>query len=157
MISGVSVEAGREAVVLVSERPLRVLSSAVHHGGFVDARAVVNLHVDKNDPCADPAGMIGAFARRAGVPAPWVGLLTGAFTERAAVALEAADDLRALAITASTIGSRRSHTQSRNMLRHASRTAGLGGWLVIHSNIWSSRRSILNPMSSIAAWVFLRR
>ena len=102
MIAGVSVEAGREAVVLVSERPLRVLSSAVHHGGLVDARAVVNLHVDKNDPCADPTGMIGAFARRAGVPAPWVGLLTGAFTERAAVALEAADDLRALAIT--TVG-----------------------------------------------------
>lgn len=102
MIAGVSVEAGREAVVLVSERPLRVLSSAVHHGGLVDARAVVNLHVDKNDPCADPAGMVGAFARRAGVPAPWVGLLTGAFTERAAVALEAADDLRALAIT--TVG-----------------------------------------------------
>jgi adenosylcobinamide hydrolase len=102
MIAGVSVEAGREAVVLVSERPLRVLSSAVHHGGLVDARAVVNLHVDKNDPCADPAGMVGAFARRAGVPAPWVGLLTGAFTERAAIALEATDDLRALAIT--TVG-----------------------------------------------------
>ena len=102
MIAGVSVEAGREAVVLVSERPLRVLSSAVHHGGLVDARAVVNLHVDKNDPCADPAGMIAAFAARVGVPAPWVGLLTGAFTERAAVALEAADDLRALAIT--TVG-----------------------------------------------------
>src|SRR6266404_3703056 len=66
MIAGVSVEAGREAVVLVSKRPLRVLSSAVHHGGFVDARAVVNLHVDKHDPCADPAGMIAAFARRAG-------------------------------------------------------------------------------------------
>ncbi len=102
MIAGVSVEAGREAVVLVSERPLRVLSSAVHHGGFVDARAVVNLHVDKHDPCADPAGMIAAFARRAGVPAPWVGLLTGAFTERAAIAQEATDDLRALAIT--TVG-----------------------------------------------------
>jgi iron complex transport system ATP-binding protein len=102
MIAGVSVEAGREAVVLVSERPLRVLSSAVHHGGLVDARAVVNLHVHKNDPCADPAGMIAAFAARVGVPAPWVGLLTGAFTERAAVALEAAEDLRALAIT--TVG-----------------------------------------------------
>lgn len=29
MIAGVSVEAGRKAMVLVSERPLRVLSSAV--------------------------------------------------------------------------------------------------------------------------------
>ena len=102
MIAGVSVEAGREAVVLVSQRPLRVLSSAVHHGGFADARAVVNLHVDKNDPCADPAGMIAGFAARVGVPAPWVGLLTGALTERAAVALEVTKGLRALAVT--TVG-----------------------------------------------------
>ena len=58
MIAGVSVAVGPEAVLLVSERPLRVLSSAVHYGGLVDARAVVNLHVGKNDPCADPAGMI---------------------------------------------------------------------------------------------------
>src|SRR5260370_375616 len=99
MIAGVSVEVGREAVVLVSERPLRVLSSAVHHGGFVDARAVVNLHVGKNDPCTDPAGMIAAFAARVGVPAPWVGLLTGALTPRAAVGLEGTEDLPALAGT----------------------------------------------------------
>jgi adenosylcobinamide amidohydrolase len=74
MIAGVSVEVGSEAVVVTSGEPLRVLSSAVHHGGFVEARAIVNLHVHKNDPCADPSGMIGAFARRVGVPAPWVGL-----------------------------------------------------------------------------------
>jgi adenosylcobinamide hydrolase len=102
MIAGVSVEAGREAVVLVSERPLRVLSSAVHHGGFVDARAVVNLHVDKNDPCADPAGMIATYGRRAGLPGPWVGLLTGALTERAGIAEEVAEQVRALAVT--TVG-----------------------------------------------------
>ncbi|HEX5528628.1 MAG TPA: adenosylcobinamide amidohydrolase [Methylomirabilota bacterium] len=102
MIAGVSVEAGREAVVLVSERPLRVLSSAVHQGGFVDARAVVNLHVGNNDPCADPAGMIAAYARRVGVPGPWVGLLTGARTERAAMAEEAIAHLSALAVT--TVG-----------------------------------------------------
>src|SRR5258708_27927268 len=102
MIAGVSVEVGREAVVLVSERPLRVQSSAVHPGGFVDARAVVKLHVGKNGPCTDPAGMIAAFAARVGVPAPWVGLLTGALTERAAVVLEGTEDLRALAVT--TVG-----------------------------------------------------
>src|SRR6267142_4528511 len=102
MIAGVSVEVGSEAVVVSSHAPLRLLSSAVHLGGFAEARAVVNLHVSKNDPCTDPAGMIAAFARRAGVPAPWVGLLTGAFTERAAIAQEATDDLRALAIT--TVG-----------------------------------------------------
>ncbi len=102
MIAGVSVEVGSEAVVVTSGEPLRVLSSAVHHGGFVEARAIVNLHVHKNDPCADPSGMIGAFARRAGVPAPWVGLLTGAYTERATQAEEAAAGFHALAVV--TVG-----------------------------------------------------
>ena len=102
MIAGVSVEVGSEAVVVTSHAPLRVLSSAVHHGGFVEARAVVNLHVRKNDPCADPAGMIEAFARRAGVPAPWVGLLTGARTDRAVQAEEAAGGFHALAVV--TVG-----------------------------------------------------
>ena len=102
MIAGVSVEVGSEAVVVTSRQPLRVLSSAVHHGGFAEARAVVNLHVGKSDPCADPAGMIGAFARRAGVPAPWVGLLTGADTERAVQAEEVAGGFHALAVV--TVG-----------------------------------------------------
>lgn len=102
MIAGVSVEVGSEAVVVTSHAPLRVLSSAVHHGGFVEARALVNLHVRKNDPCADPAGMIEAFARRAGVPAPWVGLLTGARTDRAVQAEEAAGGFHALAVV--TVG-----------------------------------------------------
>ena len=102
MIAGVSVEVGSEAVVVTGGEPLRVLSSAVHHGGFVEARAIVNLHVHKNDPCADPSGMIGAFARRAGVPAPWVGLLTGAYTERAMQAEEAAAGFHALAVV--TVG-----------------------------------------------------
>ena len=102
MSAGVSVEVGSEAVVVTSREPLRVLSSAVHHGGFAEARAIVNLHVDKNDPCTDPADMIGAFARRAGVPAPWVGLLTGAHTERAVQAEEAAGGFHALAVV--TVG-----------------------------------------------------
>lgn len=102
MIAGVSVEAGSEAVVVASARPLRVLSSAVHLGGFAEARAVVNLHVRKHDPCADPSAMIEAFARRAQVPTPWVGLLTGALTERAAVGEESAAGLAAMAVV--TVG-----------------------------------------------------
>jgi iron complex transport system ATP-binding protein len=102
MIPGVAVEVGRQAVVVTSEEPLRVLSSAVHRGGLVEARAIVNLHVRKNDPCADPAGMVGAFGRRMAVPEPWVGLLTGAHTERAVQAQEAGGGFRALAVT--TVG-----------------------------------------------------
>jgi iron complex transport system ATP-binding protein len=102
VIAGVSVETGREAVVVKSDRPLRVLSSAVHGGGLTEARAVVNLHVGKSDPCRDPSRMIDAFARRAGVPEPWVGLLTGAPTERAALSEGVTADLRAMAVV--TVG-----------------------------------------------------
>jgi adenosylcobinamide amidohydrolase len=74
----------------------------VLRGGFTEARAIVNLHVHKNDPCRDPGAMIDASARRAGVPAPWVGLLTGALTERATMGHEATEGYRALAVT--TVG-----------------------------------------------------
>jgi len=48
-IDGIVVRADAEAVVIVSAQPLRLLSSAVHRGGSVSARAVVNLHVGKDD------------------------------------------------------------------------------------------------------------
>jgi len=67
MIRGIVVEIGREAVVVRSEEPLRVLSSAVLGGGLAEARAVINLHVATHDPCADPDGMIAGFAGRARV------------------------------------------------------------------------------------------
>jgi adenosylcobinamide hydrolase len=102
VIEGLAVRIGPEAVVVVAARPLRVLSSAVHGGGLTSARAVLNLHVGKDDPCADPPGMLAAFARRAGVPDPFVGLLTGAWTEHAAIGEEDGAGLRTLAVA--TVG-----------------------------------------------------
>jgi hypothetical protein len=52
MVAGVSVEAGRKAVALVGERPLRVLSSAAPDHG------------------ADPTGMIVATGRGAAARFP---------------------------------------------------------------------------------------
>lgn len=102
MISGVSVEIGREAVVVASAASLRVLSSAVHGGGLVEARAIVNVHVAKDDPCRDPSAMVAAFAQGAGVPAPWVGLLTGAATERTRIGEETSEGCAAVAVV--TVG-----------------------------------------------------
>ena len=101
-IEGLTVRIGPEAVVIVAAQPLRVLSSAVHGGGLASARTVVNLHVGKDDPCADPAGMLAAYARRAGVPEPFVGLLTGAWTEAATMAEEDGAGIPALAVA--TVG-----------------------------------------------------
>ena len=50
----------------------------------------------------DAEGTVAAAALRLGVPAPWVGLLTGASTERAEIATAAADDVRALVVA--TVG-----------------------------------------------------
>jgi len=138
MIAGVSVEVGSEAVVVRSRVPLRVLSSAVHHGGLASARAVVNLHVRKHDACADPAGMIEAFARRAGVPAPWVGLLTGALTERAVQAEESAGGVHALAVV--TVGLSNPVAAVSHRWRRGSRPPSTPSWS------WTRSRS--RPRSS---------
>ena len=101
-IDGIVVRADAEAVVIVSAQPLRVLSSAVHGGGFASARAVVNLHVGKDDTCVDPSAMLTEYARRAGVPEPFVGLLTGAWTDLAALGEEDGAGIPALAVA--TVG-----------------------------------------------------
>lgn len=102
MIEGIELSIDREAVVVKSARPLNACSSAVVRGGLVDARAIVNLHVPKNHSCADPSGMLAAFVRRAAVPEPYVGLLTGAWTEHAVVAEASCVGIAALAVV--TVG-----------------------------------------------------
>jgi adenosylcobinamide amidohydrolase len=102
MIDGVATLVGPQAVVVIAQEELRVLSSAVVNGGFTRARAVLNVHVPKNFPCDDAEGTVAAAALRLGVPSPWVGLLTGAWTERAEVATATAGDVRALVVA--TVG-----------------------------------------------------
>jgi len=102
ILDGVATRVGPEAVVVTAEHELVVLSSAVVGGGFTRARAVLNVHVSKNFLCADAAGTVAAAARRLGVPTPWVGLLTGALTDRAEIATATADDVRALVVA--TVG-----------------------------------------------------
>src|SRR5439155_494999 len=114
-----------EAVVVTAERELSVLSSAVVGGGFARARAVLNVHVPKNFACADAEGTVAAAARRLGVPAPWVALLTGARTERAEIATAAADDVGWAAASAA---------------RQALETA-VGRWLAEHASSPPERRA----------------
>jgi iron complex transport system ATP-binding protein len=102
VIEGVDVQVGAEAVVVRSPRPLRAVSSAVVGGGFEDPRAVINLHVPEHHDCADPAGLLDAFAARRAIPRPYIGLLTSAWTEHAVMADEIAHDIRALAVV--TVG-----------------------------------------------------
>lgn len=102
MIAGVVVEVDREAVVVWADNPLSVLSSAVVGGGAGAARAIVNVHVPKSFRCQDSEPVLDDFIRRRGLVPPVVGLLTGAWTERAEVAHSAAEGLGALAVV--TVG-----------------------------------------------------
>jgi len=103
-IAGVEVEIDPEAVVVTATRPLAVLSSAVVGGGPGRARAIVNLHVDKHCPWGDAAVRLEAFATGRALPAPRVGLLTAAWTERAEVAAESARGLTALVVATVGLG-----------------------------------------------------
>jgi len=101
-IAGVEVEVDAEAVVVSAEASLAVVSSAVAGGGLGTARSIVNLHVDRDCPWQDAEARLAPFAARRRLPAPWVGLLTAAWTARAEVAVAEAGGLRALVVA--TVG-----------------------------------------------------
>ena len=52
-----------EVLVLYSEQPLTVLSSAVVGGGMVRVRYLLNRHVHHDYNCLDPIADLVAFAR----------------------------------------------------------------------------------------------
>jgi len=101
-LDGVEVTVDREAVVVRARAPLTVVSSALVGGGLARARAIVNLHVPKDLIEADAEARLARFAGRRGLPAPWVGLLTSAWTEKAEVARASGGGLHALAVV--TVG-----------------------------------------------------
>lgn len=102
MIPGLTLDIDAEAVVVRAERPLRAVASAIVGGGLGPARAIVNLHVARGFHCADSEAQLAAFALRRSVPSPFVGLLTGAATEKAELAVERQDGITASAVV--TVG-----------------------------------------------------
>jgi iron complex transport system ATP-binding protein len=103
-IEGVEIEIDPDAVVVTAASPLAVLSSAVVGGGLGSARAIVNLHVHEHCRWGDAELRLDAFAVRRGLPAPRVGLLTAAWTERARLAAESARGVSALVVATVGLG-----------------------------------------------------
>ena len=100
MTTAIQIDA--EAVVIRAEGTLRAVSSAIVGGGVIETRAIVNLHVPRGFQCEASTDVLADFARRRAIASPFVGLLTGASTERAEVAEERRGDLAVRAIV--TVG-----------------------------------------------------
>lgn len=73
---GMTATLSAEALVLCSQQPLHMLSSAVVGGGFWRARYIVNRHVHKDYCHPHPTADLQAFARSHGIAETFVGLMT---------------------------------------------------------------------------------
>ena len=83
-----------QALIVHSETPMYILSSAVVGGGFIHARFILNRHVSKHYDHPDPARDLRAFAHARGIREPFVGLMTAVYLHRAQVITLVEDDVR---------------------------------------------------------------
>ena len=97
-LPGVTVIAAERAVRISSERPLRVLGSAVVGGGFGVTREILNVHVDDQYDGERPDEDLAAVAAELGIREPFVGLMTAAYTQFARCAVERLGDLAVAAV-----------------------------------------------------------
>jgi iron complex transport system ATP-binding protein len=71
------------AIILRSQLPLQILSSAVVGGGLVRARYILNCHVRKGYCHPYPAADLAAMAHGLGIEEPFVGMMTAARLHKA--------------------------------------------------------------------------
>jgi adenosylcobinamide hydrolase len=80
---GVTLSHTAEALVVHSQQPLTVLSSAVVGGGMARVRYLLNRHVHRDYNCLDPVADLVAFARNQGITEAFVGLMTAVSLQKA--------------------------------------------------------------------------
>jgi iron complex transport system ATP-binding protein len=97
-LQGITVRIGPRAVRVSSGEPLAVLSSAVAGGGYGRTREILNVHVDDKYDGERPDEDLAAVAAELGAGAPFVGLMTAAYTQFARCAVETLGDLTVAAV-----------------------------------------------------------
>jgi iron complex transport system ATP-binding protein len=80
---GVVLTRTAEVLVMHSQQPLTVLSSAVVGGGMVRVRYLLNRHVHRDYDCLDPVADLVAFARSQGISEAFVGQMTAVSLQKA--------------------------------------------------------------------------
>ncbi len=97
-LEGVEIRVDQEAVHVVSETSLICCASAIVGGGIIPARHILNMHVPKGYSTPDPGVDLRAFAKCRGIVEPFVGMMTAAWTEKAAVVTGAQDGITVTAV-----------------------------------------------------------
>jgi iron complex transport system ATP-binding protein len=95
---GVVITRTAEVLVVHSQQPLTVLSSAVVGGGLARVRYLLNRHVHHDYNCLEPEADLVAFARSRGIGEAFVGLMTAVSLEKARVVTRRAACLTVAAV-----------------------------------------------------------
>jgi iron complex transport system ATP-binding protein len=95
---GIALTRTAEVLVVHSQQPLTVLSSAVVGGGMARVRYLLNRHVHHDYHCLDPGADLVAFARNQGIGEAFVGLMTAVSLEKARVVTRRAACLTVAAV-----------------------------------------------------------
>ena len=77
-IEGVNGRVDEHAIIIASRDPLKVLSSAVLNGGLIQARSIINCHVDNNFKSSHPSAYLQKITSKLALLGPTVGLMTAA-------------------------------------------------------------------------------
>jgi len=100
---GVVLTRTAEVLVVHSQQPLTVLSSAAVGGGIVRVRYLLNRHVHHDYNCMNPAADLVAFARRQGIREAFVGQMTAVSLQKARVVTRRAEPLTVAAVVTAGI------------------------------------------------------
>jgi len=97
-ISSVEARTTKDTLIIKSEAPLKILSSAILNGGFIEVKAIINHHIPKNYDHRDPEVLLSKVAEELGLPVPTVGFMTAASMQNVALAVEEYKDLTVCAL-----------------------------------------------------------
>jgi iron complex transport system ATP-binding protein len=86
------------AIILHSQQPLQILSSAVVGGGLIYARYILNCHVRKGYCHPQPDADLAVMARNLGIVEPFVGMMTAARMHEARATARQAEGVTVAAI-----------------------------------------------------------
>jgi adenosylcobinamide hydrolase len=95
---GVVLTRTAEVLVVHSQQPLIVLSSAIVGGGVIRVRYLLNRHVHHDYNCLDPVADLIAFARNQGISEAFVGQMTAVSVQKARAVTLRAESLTVAAV-----------------------------------------------------------